>query len=279
MKKLSLLIMLLMWSAITLNTISYAADDDLSDLEWLLDGENTWSNTDENMDTNTDENMNENTDEQVWLELSWVTSNSINLTLKTIDGYTDYKVYYTKEWDDNVWEKEVTTNWESEVNVELTWLEPATSYSIVAKAFDEDGNPIESTASDALRVTTNEVEKKHEAPADNVIYNPTVKTYNDKIVITYKPGVDVKKIQISMSEDAKTWKPVAVVDNTTTEYTIKTEKPGTKYIKLVPVAEDGTLWVCKIGTTDVKFLTAKQPTKKEVVKKIGKPKTVQNYIS
>jgi hypothetical protein len=51
----------------------------------------------------------------------------------------------------------------------------------------------------------------------------------------------VKKVQISISEDGKTFKPVATIDATQTSYTIHTETTGKKFVKLVPIAEDGTL--------------------------------------
>jgi hypothetical protein len=52
--------------------------------------------------------------------------------------------------------------------------------------------------------------------------------------------VDVKKVQISVSEDGKVFKPAATVDSTTKSYTINADKTGKKYIKLVPIANDGT---------------------------------------
>ena len=83
----------------------------------------------------------------------------------------------------------------------------------------------------------------------------------------------MKKVQISISEDGKTFKPVATIDATQTSYTIHTETTGKKFIKLVPIAEDGTLWVCKIGATDVQFITADAEAKKPAEKNIWKPKT------
>ena len=283
MKKLSLMIMLLMWFNIIAPAVQ-AADDEMADLEALMGaleedtGDTTEEDTGDTMeeDTTEEDDMMEDdtTEDKVVIEATSVSENSATLLLHPVDGYTTYKVYYNKEGDDNVAEKEVVTEEGNQgtEEVELTGLEPATTYTIVAKAFDEEGNPIESTTSDPITVRTNEA--THQAPADNVIYNPTVKAYDDKIVVSYKPGMDVKKIQISISEDGNTFKPVAVVDSTTTTYTIPVDKAGKKYVKLVPVAEDGTLWVCKIGATDVQFVTAEVPAPtKEAEKNVGKPKT------
>jgi len=282
--------MLLLWFNIIAPSVQ-AADDDMSDLEALMGaleedtGDDTTADTGDDT-TLTDEDTEEDTadedttddedttEEKVVLEATSVTENSATFLLHPVDGYTTYKIYYTKEGSNDVGEKEVTIdeNNEGTEEVEITGLEPATTYTVVAKAFDEDGNPIESTASDPVTIRTNEA--THQAPADNVIYNPTVKAYDDKIVVSYKPGMDVKKVQISISDDGKTFKPVAVVDATTTTYTIPVETPGKKYVKLVPVAEDGTLWVCKVGTTDVQFVTAQVPApKQEAEKNVGKAKT------
>jgi hypothetical protein len=42
---------------------------------------------------------------------------------------------------------------------------------------------------------------------------------------------------------------------------------------LVPIAEDGTLGTCKIGATDVPFVTAKVEPKQKAQNNMGKPKT------
>jgi len=280
MKKLSIMIMLLMWFNMMSPAVFAAEDDDadMAALQELLNGEDTGDTDSTTADTGdlnnaTTDTEDTTTDEKVVLEISSNATDSVVLLLHPVDGYTTYKVYYNKEGDDNVNEQEVVYTGAGVTSVELKNLEPATTYTAVAKAFDEDGNPIESTTSDPVTFTTQDA-PQHAAPADNVIYNPTVKTYDDKIVVTYKPGMDVKKIQISMSDDGQTFKPVAVVDASTTTYTIPVTTPGKKYIKLVPVAEDGTLWVCKIWATDVQFVTAevKKPTK-TAEKNVGKAKT------
>ena len=287
MKKLALMVILLMGFN-TLVPISnvFAADDtdeDMAALESLMNSDDS-DNVDTNeadtneADTNTDEQADSNEDdnnenEKVWLELSGeVADTAVTLSLTPIDGYTTYKIYYNKDGDSNVNEKLVEYDWQEPTEVDITGLEPNTEYTFIAKAFDNDGNPVESTASEPVNVKT--AESKHAAPADNVIYNPTIKTYEDKIVITYKPGLDVKTIQISMSDDGQTFKPVARVDAQTTSYTIPVEKPGTKYIKLVPIAEDGTTWICKIWATEVNVLKAgPEEPKKTAEKKVGEPKT------
>jgi len=300
MKKLYLLALLMMWFTVALPTIQ-AADDDLDALMNELEGdsdttsgdeETTWDDeltddeltddelTDDEL-TGDDELDDEETTwtdeletEQVKVEEKNVSSNSITLTVTPVEWYDNYKVYYTEDGESNVWEQELQTQDGEATDVTLTDLDPSTTYNIVVKAFDEDGNPIESTTSEQITVTTSEQEEQHQAASDNILYNPTVKAYNDKIVVTYKPGLDVKKVQISLSEDGNTFKPVAVVDATTTTYTIPVEKSGKKYVKLVPVAEDGTLGVCKVWTTNVDFVTADIPApKKEAPKHIGKPKT------
>ena len=286
MKKLSIMIMFLMWFNMISSGVFAAADDDadMAALQALLNEEDTGSTTDSWADTTGAEDTattedttgaedTATTEEKVVLEVTSNPTDSVVLLLHPVEGYTTYKVYYNKEGDDNVNEKEVIYTGAGVTSVELKDLEPSTTYIAVAKAFDEDGNPIESTTSDPVTFTTQEP-VQHAAPADNVIYNPTVKVYDDKIVVTYKPGMDVKKIQISMSDDGQTFKPVAVVDASTTTYTIPVTTPGKKYIKLVPVAEDGTLWVCKIWATDVQFVTAevKKPTK-TAEKNVGKAKT------
>ena len=302
MKKLALMVILLMGFN-TLVPISnvFAADDtdeDMAALESLMNSDDS-DNVDTNeadaneadaneadaneadaneADTNTDEQADSNEDdnnenEKVWLELSGeVADTAVTLSLTPIDGYTTYKIYYNKDGDSNVNEKLVEYDWQEPTEVDITGLEPNTEYTFIAKAFDNDGNPVESTASEPVNVKT--AEPKHAAPADNVIYNPTIKAYEDKIVITYKPGLDVKTVQISMSDDGQTFKPVARVDAKTTSYTIPVEKSGTKYVKLVPIADDGTTWVCKIWSTEVSVLKAvvKKPTK-TAEKNVGKAKT------
>lgn len=281
--------MFLMWFNMISSGVFAAADDDadMAALQALLNEEDTGDTaaedtTDTEDTTGTEDALDTEdttgtedtaTEEKVVLEVSSNPTDSVTLLLHPVDGYNTYKVYYNKEGDDNVNEKEVIYTGAGVTSVELKDLEPNTTYIAVAKAFDEDGNPIESTTSDPVTFTT-QAAPQHAAPADNVIYNPTVKVYDDKIVVTYKPGMDVKKIQISVSEDGQTFKPVAVVDASTTTYTIPVSTPGKKYIKLVPVAEDGTLWVCKIWATDVQFVTAevKKPTK-TAEKNVGKAKT------
>ena len=186
--------------------------------------------------------------------------------------YTTYKIYYNKVWDDNLAEQVVNLSGnETQRIVTITWLTPNTKYNFVAKAFDDNGNPIESTTSNTLDATT--TAQKHAAPTDNIIYNPVVKTAGDKITITYKPWVDVSKVQISVSEDWKTFKPVATIEGKQTSYVITAKKTWKVYIKLVPIAEDWTLWVCKVWTTNVSFVTATVTPKKTAKKVMWKPQT------
>ena len=276
MKKLLLLVFMLI-GGLNVLAHTYAIDDpDLSELDALWNDESTTWNSGEQ----TTQDQDNQSIEKVKISETSVSSNEIDLLIEKDGDYTSYKVYYGKEGSDDINEKEVNLN-EDETStwVVLTDLEPNTTYTITAKAFDEEGNPVEWTTSDPLTITTKAAEQnettdqnQHAAPSDNVIYNPTIKTTSGTIVITYRPGADVKKVQISMSEDGKTFKPVAVVDSSVTKYTIKTTKPGEKFIKLVPVADDGTLWVCKIGTTDVKFIKTNVGPKAPV-EKIGKEKT------
>jgi len=295
MKKLSISLMLLLVSVIGVNV--YAADD-LSDLDALLWDSSTTGNsdsgnatdenaTDENVtdenatDENvTDENVTDEntTKENAWTEikkieltLSGSTANSVNLLLSSVDWYTSYKVYYSKDWDNELAEKDLIYTWTDNASVVITDLNPETKYNFVAKAFDNDWNPVEATTSDSLSVTTKAQE--HAAPADNVINNPIVKVNWNKIIVSYEPGVDVKKVQISISEDGKTFKPVSTVDSSVKSYTINSDKTGKKYIKIVPIASDGTLWVCKVWTTEVPFVTAKVEPKKVAKKVMWKPKT------
>ncbi len=275
MKKL-LLFALMLIGSVNLLAHTYAIDDpDLSELDALWNDESTTWNSGEQ----TTQDQDNQSIEKVKISETSVSSNEIDLLIEKDGDYTSYKVYYGKEGSDDINEKEVTIDGEGTTGVVLTDLEPNTTYTITAKAFDEEGNPVEGTTSDPLTITTKAAEQnestdqnQHAAPSDNVIYNPAIKTTSGSIVITYKPGADVKKVQISMSEDGKTFKPVAVVDSSVTKYTIKTTKAGEKFIKLVPVADDGTLWVCKIGTTDVKFIKTNVGPKAPV-KKIGKAKT------
>ena len=254
---------------------TYAADDTDTTLDEL---DSLWN--DEVDTASSTGNQDDQTVEKVKITETAVKSNEIDLNLEKDGDYTSYKVYFGKEGSDDLNEKDINLNdGKTSTGVVLDNLEANTNYTITAKAFDEEWNPVEGTTSDPLTVTTKAAEQttttdqnQHAAPSDNVIYNPTIKTTSGSIVVTYKPGVDVKKVQISMSEDGKTFKPVAVVDSSVTKYTIKTTKAGEKFIKLVPVADDGTLWVCKIGTTDVKFIKTNVGPKAPV-KKIGKAKT------
>jgi len=283
MNKLLVIIMLILSVFVSLGVKSYAAetDDDLwlGNMDELLNSDETLDDTGAAQDNNEDDNQ---VEQKVKLESASVTDTTINLLLHPVKGYTTYKVYYSKVGSsDSTAEKEVVYTGDGVANVELTGLVPSTEYTIAAKAFDNDGNAIEETASDPIKVTTKQAEQteqKHQSASDNVLYNPTIKAYNNKIIVSYKPGVDVKKVQISTSEDGKHWKPVAVVDATTTTYTINTTKAGQKYVRLVPVAEDGSFGVCRIGKTEVKYLSIKSTTPKQEVKKtaeknVGKTKT------
>ena len=262
--------MVLLMSA--MSTSVYAAND-LSDLDAML-GDNT--------DTTWDASVSEIQDTATtWdlavskIELSLtgdITNSYITLQFNKVWDYTDYKIYYSKDGDNSLSEQKVELSGNETMKATtVTGLEAETKYNFVAKAFDSDGNPIETTTSDSLSVTTKA--EQHAAPADNIIYNPVVKTVGNKITVSYKPGVDVKKIQISVSEDGKTFKPVATIDATITSYIINATKTGKKYIKLVPIAEDGTLWICKVWTTEVPFVTVTVEPKKIAKKVMWKPKT------
>ena len=214
---------------------------------------------------------------KVVLSSTGETETWVNLLLTPVDGYTNYKVYYSKDGDNELSEQDLIYTWAGEADVTITGLNAETKYNFVAKAFDNNGNPVESTTSDSLAVITKT--QKHAAPADNVINNPVVKVNWNKIIVSYKPGVDVKKVQISISEDGKTFKPVSTVDSSVKSYTITSKTTGKKYIKIVPIAEDGTLWVCKVWATEVPFVTAKVEPKKVAKKVMWKPKTgPETYI-
>jgi len=245
---------------------------------------NTWTTVDVTSNEETDmqkgtnwdtETIESNTVSKILLSLTWeVNDTTVTLTFTKVGDYTDYKIYYTKDGEETLSEKEVKLqNNENVAVVTIDGLEQDTTYQFVAKAFDADWNPIETTVSDTVKVTTKKWETVHSAPADNVIYSPVVKVEWKNITVTWKPGVDVKKVQISISEDAKVFKPIATVDVSTTSYTIPVDKTGKKYIKLVPIAEDWTLWVCKLGATDVQFVSANVELKKQAEAKMWHPKT------
>ena len=304
MKKLTLLALLLLGSSIAINT--YAADE-LDELDALLNDEETTTTNDtgsttdttgedetttadtandgdtattddlqdlENLDDTATQTENAVTNQKVGLSVTDnPTTDSVTLIISPVDGYIDYKIYYAKEGDEeNLAETGIVIDHPGTETITIKGLEAGNTYVFRAKAFDQDGNPVESTTSDPVKVTLPEWEK-HAAPADNVIYDPVVKVEWKKIKITYKPGADVKKVQISISEDGKVFKPVATIDATQTEYEIPVETTGKKFIKIVPIAEDGTLGVCKIGATEVPYVTATVEAKKKAQTNMGKPKT------
>jgi len=264
MKKLTLITLwLLMTSFVAVHA------DDLSDLDALLNDPtltDTWTTTTGDTATTTwDETTDdEETVSKIDLQLTGeVTTGSVTLTFQKVGDYTNYKIYYAPIGDNNLKEDDVKATGDNVV-VTVKGLDSGVEYQFIAKAFDDEGNPIEATTSDPVTATT--ATEQHAAPSDNVLYNPVVKVENNNIVITWKAGADVDKVQISMSEDGKTFKPVATVNGSQNTYTIKAETTGKKYIKLVPIAKDGTLGVCKTAIANV------QP-KKEAQKKMGHPKT------
>lgn len=289
MKKLILPITALL---LVSSSISVFASDDLDDLDSLLNDptltEDTGSTTsdtnnqtgdnqttDENSETNSqnqDQENNQTTEKLVLTQTGSVTSDSVTVEFKPLDNYYTYKVYYAPVGDNNFMEKDVTVEDTTKpVDVTISGLQPDTEYQFVVKAFDDDGNPIESTTSDSITVKTASVQ--HPAPTDNVIYNPVVKVQWNKINISWKAGADVDKVQISISEDGKTFKTIATVPGTQGKYTLDAKTTGKKYIKLVPIAKDGTLGVCKVGIAEVPYLTATVAPKKTAQKKIGHAKT------
>lgn len=280
---------MLMSIGIIVNT--YA--DDLSELDselQQLDSQNWDSqNADASSDTSNNDlenldsldNGSTNADNKITLSLTWEsTTDSISLTFKKLDKYSQYKVYYSKTSEtDNLLEKQVNAeDGQEDVNVTVDNLEPNTEYQFVVKAFDNDGNPVAETESDPLTASTKQVtttEPVHNAPSDNIIHDPVVTTNGTEVTISYKPWVDVSKVQISSSEDGQTFKPVATIDATKTSYTFTPKTTWKKYIKIVPIAKDGTIWICRVGKTVVKnntFTTSVEP-KKTTQKKIWKPKT------
>jgi len=266
-KKIMIMLSLFLW----VSMVNVFADDlsDLDALESLSQGDSTTGDT-----TTGDTTTGDTTTEQV---ITWsvvdTTTWSVTLSFNKVGDYTDYKVYYSKVDDqNNIQEQEVKLD-ELDYSKEVTisWLDSDTEYQFIIKAFDNDWNPIESTTSDPIKAKTKVIE--HAAPADNIIYNPVLKVDWSKIIVSYKPWVDVKKIQISLSTDGKVFKTLTTLDSTEKIYTINTKTTGKKYVKLVPIAEDGTLWVCKVWTSKVDFVTAKVEPKKAAKKVMWKPKT------
>ena len=303
MKKLSLIIVMLMSAGILVNT--YADDlDELNGLPEQSANDNSGSSNSSNdnnsaqpNDNSTDTNLTGNSsssqnndlselealddnstydsgsNEKIVLSVTWdVTVNSVSLTFKKLDAYSNYKIYYSKSSEENLSEKDIIAE-DGQENVEVTIdnLEPNTEYQFIAKAFDDNGNPVAATASDPVDVTTEQV---HNAPSDNIIHDPVIKVDGSKITISYKPWVDVAKVQISLSEDAKTFKPLTTVDTSQTSYTFTAKSTWKKYIKIVPIAQDGTIWVCKVWKTTVDnntFTATVKPNNTQ--KKIWEPKT------
>lgn len=285
MKKLSLIMSLLFWFSMFANV--YA--NDLADLEKLLNSEstNTPATSENTADTATESTGTETTSsstsgEKIEASLTWdVKTNSISLTFKKLPEYTEYKVYYSKTSDTELSEKAITAT-EEDVVVEIDWLEAETSYQFVVKAFDLEWNPISSTESEPLELSTiakavvstdsdkknTEQSAQHAAATDNIIYNPVIKSSDNKINISYKLGSDVKKVQIAISEDAKTFTPVVTLPASQTSYVLTTKNAGRKYLKLVPIDAEGELWICKIWKTTLKanIIPVENP-------EIGKPKT------
>jgi len=102
-----------------------------------------------------------------------------------LDAYANYKIYYSKNSEDNLLEKQVSAeNSQENITVTINGLESDTDYQFIAKAFDNNGDPVATTESDPLDITTEQV---HNAPSDNIIHNPVVKVDGSKITISYEP--------------------------------------------------------------------------------------------
>ena len=280
MKKITLLPFITLVFSGILTYVHVYADDNLDDLDALLNDVSTedtgYDNQQDTDNINTESSANDEEKQNVkkiQLQLTWeVTDHSVTLTFNKVNDYRNYKIYYAPENDDNLLEKEVNLDDnQNRAVVTIDWLTPDTKYKFIAKAFDDNWSPVEATTSDPIYATTKS--QMHEAPSDNVIYDPVVKVEGNKIIITWKAGADVDKVQISISDDGKTFKSVATVDGKVGKYVIDAKTTGKKYIKLVPIASDGTLGVCKVGTTNVQFVTADVQPKKEATKKIWHPKT------
>jgi len=284
MKKISLIALIMLGMA---SIVAVHAADDLDDLDALLNDpallDDTGSTTTGTADTTGNTvNIEEDTgdtqqdtatqvEKLTLTQTGDVTATSVTLQFQPLEEYTHYKIYYAPTGDENFEERDVTVDDTTQpAVVTIDGLNPNTEYQFVVKAFDNDGNPVEATTSDPITVKTAE---QHAAPSDNVIYNPTIKVEGNKIIISWKAGADVDKVQISLSEDGKTFKPVATVDANEWTYTIEAQTTGKKYVKLVPIASDGTLGVCKVGAADVPYLTANVQPKQEAQKKIGHAKT------
>lgn len=302
MKKLGLIMIML----ISIGTLSSTYADDLAELEALLNEESVAekTTTDNTTDAWTESEWitNENTDlealkdlealenkdtslknEKIVLSTTWETTiDTVTLTFKKIPGYSNYKIYYAKV-DENITEEEISNLDYSEKqviaeddkeNVEVTidQLEENQRYQFLVKAFDNTGTPIFSTQSEFLYVTTKQA---HKAPEDNIIYDPVVKVDGTKVNISYKPWVDVRRVKISVSEDGQTFRPKDTIDASQTSYSFSPENTWKIYIKIVPVAEDGTFWVCKVGEVNVKdnIFTANVEPKKETQEKMWEPET------
>ncbi len=276
---------------------THAADDDLAELEALLNEEsstNTWSENEQPStgNSNEDESMNDldeldsleefesmesnndSSQDQITLSTTWETTiDTVNIVFEKLDNYSEYKVYYSKSSEEDLSEEQITAeDGMDEIEVSISNLESNTEYQFIAKAFDNTGNPISSTESEPLNVTT---KQSHQAAEDNVIYNPIVEVDWTKIHISYEPWVDVEKVQISYSEDGQTFKPETTLDASETSYTFQPENTWKTYIKIVPVSEDWTLWVCKVGETNVEnnTFTANVEPKEETEEKMWEPET------
>jgi len=298
MKKLSLIIAMFISAGLIINI--YAADtlsggelsggeliggefgdNDLKALEELDLGAETWA---AQIAGNTTEN------EKIVLSTTWEKiANSVTLTFKKIGAYSNYKIYYSKTSDSNLLEQEITSEPDKDnVDVTINNLEPNMEYQFIGKAFNKDGEPIAATESDPLLYTntiSEPVNQVHNAYVDNVIHEPVIKVEGSKITISYKPWVDVSQVQISMSDDWQIFKPITSIEASQTSYTFTPElswdvnnttwtwsvnqPTWKKYIKIVPISKDGTVWICKVGETIIPDNIIAVESKKDM----WKPKT------
>ena len=199
-------------------------------------------------------------DTKINVVVDTTTENSVDLVFDKVEDYTDYKVLYAKTplfeapieevLETTATVEEGATQW----TVTVENLDPQTNYYFVVVAMDDTGLRNDDTQSEETTVFTENV-AFGAGSTENFIIDVDHEVNNLSADVTFTAGKDVVTVWVYVSDTEEFSDEKVEIDATTGVYTLDSADYGTKYVRLLPINNEGIAW----DPSDVEVIVFEEP--------------------
>lgn len=198
-------------------------------------------------------------DTKINVVVGTTTETSVELSFDKIEDYSDYKILYAKTplFEAPIEEVlETTTTIEedaTEGTVTIEGLEPQTNYYFVVVAMDDSGLRNDDTQSEEITVFTENMVGS--ASTENMIIDVDHEVNNLSADVTFTAGKDVVTVWVYVSDTEEFSEEKVEIDATSGVYSFNAADYGTKYVRLLPIDNEGIAW----DPSDIEVIVFEEP--------------------